>query len=108
MTQMLHHSSMRGAKRKSSLPHSLLEPLTIEPNSPITPLSWFPRTSSLEHISLGSAQCTHFLRVTVKCLILVVLLVEKITWDENAMGILRDIYLNYFSAPGAINKQGLK
>lgn len=32
---------------------------------------------------------------------------EKINWDENAMGILRDIYLNYILTPLATNKQGL-
>jgi len=32
---------------------------------------------------------------------------EKINWDENAMGILRGIYLNYFLTPLATNKQDL-
>lgn len=32
---------------------------------------------------------------------------EKINWDENASGILRDIYLNYFLTPLVTNKQDL-
>ena len=27
--------------------------------------------------------------------------------DENAVGMRKDIYLNYFSVPLAVNKQGL-
>lgn len=43
----------------------------------------------------------------MKVFILVVILMEKINWDENASGILRDIYLNYFLTPLVTNKQDL-